>query len=286
MMRRTRVGRTDQAETQDLTQERRRLRRLRTRLHAAQQAYADLEPELLALQRWSLDVFPEHPVPDDLRAKVQRIRELGLTFLTEDQLCSLASCALEAEATGREGIMIEAGTARGGSAITLALAKAQQRELQVFDVFGMIPPPTDEDGEEVAERYTDIAEGRAQGRAGDVYYGYRDNLLDEVEASFATFGVPIGEHHVSLVPGLFQDTVTGTEPVALAHVDGDWFESTMTCLENIAPRLVPGGRLVVDDYHNWTGCKKAVDRYFANRPGYRLEIRAKVHVVRERNGDL
>lgn len=261
------------------------MRRLRAKLRAARAELADLEPELLALQLWSLDAFPEHPVSDELRTAIRRIREANLTFLTEDQLCSLASCALEVEASGREGIVIEAGTARGGSAIALALAKSQQRELQVFDVFGMIPPPTDEDGLDVAERYADITEGRARGRDGDVYYGYRDDLLGEVEASFAAFDVPATAHHVSLVPGLFQDTLVGTEPVALAHIDGDWFESTMTCLENIAPRLVPGGRLVIDDYHHWSGCKKAVDRYFTDRPGYTLELRAKVHVVRTSNGD-
>ncbi|CAA9289075.1 MAG: hypothetical protein AVDCRST_MAG48-377 [uncultured Friedmanniella sp.] len=43
---------------------------------------------------------------------------------------------------------------------------------------------------------------------------------------------------------------------------------------------MPGGRLVLDDYHAWSGCQRAVDEYFAGRPGYRLERRAQLHVVR------
>ena len=54
----------------------------------------------------------------------------------------------------------------------------------------------------------------------------------------------------------------------------------MTCLERLAPLLVPGGRLVLDDYYAWSGCRTAVDEYFAGRSGYHVERRAKVHVVR------
>ncbi len=167
----------------------------------------------------------------------------------------------------------------------MALAKSPERELQVYDVFGMIPPPTEDDGEQVAGRYATISEGRATGRDGETYYGYRDDLLGEVTESFARHGVPAPDSRVSLVRGLFQDTITGDEPVALAHVDGDWYESTMTCLERIAPRLVPGGRIVIDDFHTWAGCAKAVEEYFTGRPGFRVEMRAKVHVVRLTEGE-
>ena len=65
-----------------------------------------------------------------------------------------------------------------------------------------------------------------------------------------------------------------------AHLDGDWYESTMVCLERIAPLLAPGGRIVLDDYDAWSGCRNAVDEYFSDTEGFRFERRAKVHVVR------
>ena len=55
----------------------------------------------------------------------------------------------------------------------------------------------------------------------------------------------------------------------------------MTCLSRIAPLLVPGGRIVLDDYYAWSGCRAAVDEYFADRGGFRFEQRARLHVVRE-----
>ena len=78
------------------------------------------------------------------------------------------------------GLIIEAGTARGGSAIVMAAAKDAMRPMKVYDVFGMIPPPTDRDGEDVHKRYAKISGGAAKGVGGDEYYGYRDDLYGEV----------------------------------------------------------------------------------------------------------
>ena len=178
------------------------------------------------------------------------------------------------------GLLVEAGTARGGSAIVLAAAKAPERPLKVYDVFGMIPPPTERDGPDVHKRYEAIAAGEARGVGGETYYGYRDDLYDEVADSFTRLGVPPGEHGVELIRGLFEDTIELDEAVAFAHLDGDWYESTMTCLERIAPLIVPGGRIVLDDYFQWSGCRTAVDEYFAGRDGWRFERRSKLHVVR------
>jgi asparagine synthase (glutamine-hydrolysing) len=144
----------------------------------------------------------------------------------------------------------------------------------------MIPPPGDRDGEDVHRRYEAIASGSSPGVGGELYYGYRDDLLGEVRASFERHGVPVEAHHVELIRGLFEDTVRIDEPVALAHLDGDWYASTMTCLTRIAPRLAVGGRIVIDDYDMWSGCRAAVDEYFTGRPGFRFERRGRLHIVR------
>ena len=93
--------------------------------------------------------------------------------------------------------------------------------------------------------------------------------------------MPVQQHNVELVRGLFEDTIRLDEPVALAHLDGDWYESTMTCLTRIAPLLVSGGRIVLDDYYTWSGCRRAVDEYFADREGFQFEHRSRLHVVRD-----
>ena len=68
--------------------------------------------------------------------------------------------------------------------------------------------------------------------------------------------------------GWFQTTVPqfarDAAPIALLRLDGDWYESTMTCLEHLFPLVVSGGVVIVDDYGTWDGCSRAVHRYLAD----------------------
>ena len=175
---------------------------------------------------------------------------------------------------------MEAGTALGGSAITLASAKRKERALMVFDAFGLIPPPSDKDGADVHDRYRTIVSGASKGIGDDRYYGYREDLLGEVTGSFRSFGLEPSEHNIAFVKGFYQDTLRLEQPVALAHLDCDWYESLRTCLERIEPHLAPGGRQI-DDYYNWSGCTTAVDEFFATRRDrYGFEHRSRLHIVK------
>lgn len=237
--------------------------------------------ELTLLRDFTRHPFDDIVLPQRVEDVVRGVRERRLTYLGAPDLRLLAEMVVDADRCGREGLVIEAGTALGGSAIVMAAAKAVGREMRVFDVFGMIPPPTPEDGPDVHERYEVIRRGESKGLGGETYYGYREDLVAEVTGNFRSFGIEPEERRVELVQGLFEDTIDIAGPVAFAHLDGDWYASTLVCLERIAPHLEPGGRLVLDDYYHWSGCRTAVDEYFAGRRGYRVEHRARVHVVRE-----
>ena len=218
-----------------------------------------------------------YALPPHVEETIARVRREHLTYLKEENLRELAAMVVDAV----PGLVIEAGTALGGSAIVMAAAKAPDRPMKVYDVFGTIPPPGDHDGPDVHSRFATIAAGEAKGVGGETYYGYRSGLYEEVTDSFARLGVPAAEHNVELIRGLFEDTIEGDEPVAIAHLDGDWYESTMACLTRIAPRLAPGGRIVLDDYEAWSGCRAAVDEYFEGRDGFRREHRTRLHIVRD-----
>jgi hypothetical protein len=71
----------------------------------------------------------------------------------------------------------------------MASIKTPKRRLQIYDVFGMIPPPTDQDTEDVHERYKTISEGKSTGIGGDKYYGYEENLYEIVLSNFRDFGI-------------------------------------------------------------------------------------------------
>lgn len=259
---------------------RRRLRRLKARVAELEQANADLKAEIARTRSSVRDPLIDLALPEGVEAVADAVIGEHLTFLRRADLLVLARQVHQVDRLGAQGLIIETGAARGGSAIVMAAAKDPARPMKVYDVFGMIPEPSERDGEDVHRRFQKIASGQAKGRGGETYYGYRDDLYAEVTESFARHGVEAATHGVDLVQGLFEDTIHLDEPVAFAHLDGDWYDSTMTCLERIAPRLIPGGRIVLDDYFHYSGCRQAVDDYFAGRAGYRLERRAKIHVVR------
>ena len=211
---------------------------------------------------------------------IRAVRDDAITYLGRNALRDLYDQVQRIEAERVEGIVLEAGSALGGSAIVMATAKGAGRPLYVYDVFGMIPPPSERDGADVHERYRTIEAGQSEGIGGETYYGYEEDLMGKVAANFGRHGVPVEDRDVHLVKGLYQDTLHVEEPVALAHIDCDWYESVMTCLQRIEPKLSPGGALVIDDYYHWSGCRTAVDEYFSGkRERYAFVKRSRLHIL-------
>ncbi len=194
---------------------------------------------------------------------VRSLRSRGLTYLTAERLVNIINTCKAIHQANLPGLFIEAGCALGGTSILISKLKALERPFYVYDVFGMIPPPTEEDTREVHERYKIISEGKSTGLNGNKYYGYEENLYALVQANLADFDVDTKKESVSLIKGLVQDTMQINEPVAFAHIDVDWYEPVKTCLEQIFPNLVVGGSLILDDYYDWGGCRKAADEYLS-----------------------
>ena len=212
---------------------------------------------------------------------VARVERLRLTYLDIPALLDLRDLAHEADKAQRPGAFIEAGCALGGSAIVLAGSKNTGRPLFVYDVFGMIPPPSERDGRDVFERYEEIRTGRAKGIQNDGYYGYEAGLLSTVEENFRVLGLDPDATHVHLVQGLFEDTLHPSGPVALAHIDGDWYDSVAVCLQRIWPRMSPGGVVVIDDYDDWSGCRRAVADFLSVTTDVHTESRQRLHLVKD-----
>ena len=151
-------------------------------------------------------------------------------------------------------------------------ARAQARHFMGFDLFGQIPPPGPNDPPEAHERHAAIREGRSEGLNGATYYGYEADLYGKVSALMGRFGVAPDGNAIVLVKGLFEDTVPGGLPdaVALAHVDCDWYEPVKLCLAELAPRMGKGAAIVLDDYADWEGCRTAADEFLAANKKFEL----------------
>lgn len=195
------------------------------------------------------------------RELIACIRRAKLTYLTDGKLVNLIETCQSIEESNLPGIFLEAGCALGGSAILITKLKSTERPFFIYDVFGMIPPPSKKDTQDVHDRYRTIVKGKSKGIGGDKYYGYEENLYELVQSNLKSFGIHCDEESVSLIKGLVQETMKIDQPVAFAHVDVDWYDPVMTCLERIFPKLVIGGSIILDDYHDWGGCWKATDEY-------------------------
>ena len=214
------------------------------------------------------------------RRIVSAVRDRRCTYLSQARLESLIEQATRIKARAVPGHFAEFGIGLGGSGICLAAQLDGARQYWGFDVFGMIPPPSESDGAAAQKRYDVIASGQSKGIGDDPYYGYVPDLYHKVAASFAEFGLPVDRHTINLVPGLFQDSLPShlDFPVALAHVDCDWYDHVKYCLNAIGDRVSHYGVIVVDDYNDWPGCRQAVDEFLAENGNMVLEI-AHTHAI-------
>jgi O-methyltransferase len=210
-----------------------------------------------------------------LTATARAVQRERLTYLSSKRLRRLESTVSATLVRETPGDILEFGVALGGSAIVLAQhARRHGRAFHGFDVFGMIPPPTsDKDDAKSKNRYEVIASGQSKGIGGDTYYGYRQNLFDEVMASFARHGIPVDGNTIALHRGLFQETWADfrAHAVAFAHVDCDWHDPVKFCLEQLAKRVSPGGVIILDDYHDYGGCRTATDEFLLAHREFRME---------------
>jgi hypothetical protein len=85
--------------------------------------------------------------------------------------------------------------------------------------------------------------------------------LPWVKENFAWFGLL--DDRVRLLPGWFKDTLpgAGVAKIAVLRLDGDLYESTMDCLNNLWSKVSEGGYVIIDDYNAIGACKLAVDQF-------------------------
>jgi O-methyltransferase len=155
------------------------------------------------------------------------------------------------------GDFIETGVWRGGCCILmrgiLAVNAIKDRRVYAIDSFAGLPPPKPDlfplDEGLNLHLYAELAVS-----------------LEQVQANFARYDLL--DEQVIFVKGLFQETLPSLDagPFALIRLDGDLYESTYVTLENLYPKLSPGGFIIIDDYKLLTSVKAAVTDY-RNRMG-------------------
>ncbi len=131
---------------------------------------------------------------------------------------------------------VECGVAKGGCLAMMKFASGKNNKVFGFDTFDSMHTITNED-------------------LGDY------NVLN----TFNKLGLNM--NNVILVKGLFQDTleiqenVDNVGEIAVLRLDSDWYESTKICLEKLYDSVIDGGIIIIDDYGQFIGAKKATDEF-------------------------
>src|SRR5665213_943463 len=187
------------------------------------------------------------------------------TMTSTDRLYALYEAVRYVVAAELPGAFVECGVWKGGSvmmmAATLLSLGIRDRDIYLFDTFAGMTPPTDKD----------IDFRGAKAAALLARSGKEDNLawayspLDEVKSNLARTGYPV--ERFIFVAGDVLATLPAQAPasIALLRLDTDWYESTRHELEQLFPRLVRRGALIVDDYGYFRGARQAVDEYLARQ---------------------
>jgi hypothetical protein len=163
------------------------------------------------------------------------------------------------------GDFVECGVWKGGSMVatanTLIAADDVNRKLWLYDTFEGMSEPTGNDVDFMGQPADRLLAEQDREQADSIWCFSPEQ---QVREAMLSTGYP--EEKLEFVAGKVEDTLPKTKPdkIALLRLDTDWYESTKCELEQLFPRMVDGGILIIDDYGHWEGCRRAVDEYFEN----------------------
>lgn len=199
----------------------------------------------------------DHRLKSDEKRIISNVSKRTMT--NPNSLANLISATKYLNNGEIEGAFVECGVWRGGSALAFCLASleagVQSRLIYLFDTF---------------EGYTNTGERDFQisdGVKAEVLFNKDPNYvcsasLIDVQNGFKEIGYP--NELIHYIVGDIIKTPLDKLPdkIALLRLDTDYYHSTLWELENLYPRLVSGGVLIIDDYDHWNGSRQACDEYF------------------------
>lgn len=151
------------------------------------------------------------------------------------------------------GCIVECGVWRGGMIAGVYEYCETKRNSILFDSFEGLPDIKENDGD-AAKIWQENNKGVGL-----------DNCKAEISFAEKAMEMANSKNH-TIVQGWFDKTLPKTkitEPIAILRLDGDWYDSTMVCLENLYPLVQENGLIIIDDYYAWDGCSRAVHDYLS-----------------------
>lgn len=174
------------------------------------------------------------------------------TMIAPRLLFRMHDVASDVARRGVRGDVVECGVWNGGSLALLASAMGGERDAWAFDSFEGLPQPSAKDPEIVRSSW---------------FSGWNTGSPERVAEAWRRCGFPADRLHV--VPGWFEETFPRSEipTIAILHIDADWYDPILLCLERWYDHVAPGGAVLLNDWNLYSGANRAMEGFFARRGG-------------------
>ncbi|MEK7063262.1 MAG: TylF/MycF/NovP-related O-methyltransferase [Patescibacteria group bacterium] len=174
-------------------------------------------------------------------------------------LCQMYDILADLRARKVQGAFVELGAGRGGCGAFVAKVSKDMndtRPLWLLDSFEGLSEPTPAD----LQGMTKVREKVQKG-----YLRVAEQSVTEIVGKVAHSELS----RVHIVKGWFSDTVPANRAaigaIAILRLDADLYEPTIFGLRELYDSVVEGGYVVIDDYKNWIGARRALFEFFHER---------------------
>lgn len=154
-----------------------------------------------------------------------------------------------------EGTIVECGVWKGGMIGGIAKVLGANRNYYLYDSFEGLPDAKAIDGKRALDWQKDTENP-----------AYHDNCFADYEDAEQAMQIA-GAKQYEIHKGWFEESLSkySGAPIALLRLDGDWYDSTMTCLKQLFQYVEKDGIIIIDDYYFWDGCTRAVHDFLAQQ---------------------
>jgi O-methyltransferase len=164
---------------------------------------------------------------------------------------NLALCMLFKDV---DGCVVECGVWKGGMIAAMAEIMGNYHDYFLYDSFEGLPEAQEIDG------------GAAISWQGDKESPfYFDNC--KADMAYAERAMQMsGARNYKITKGWFSEALphfSCDRGIAILRLDGDWYDSTMECLNDLYNKVNRGGIIIIDDYYVWDGCARAVHDFLS-----------------------
>ncbi len=184
------------------------------------------------------------------------------TITSADRMYALYKAVEYVVGAGIPGDLVECGVLRGGNpmimAYTLLKEKRMDRNIYLYDTFAGASEPTEKDIKTLSGRPAKKTWEKCQKES---FNEWMYAPIEEVKKNVLSVSYP--SEKIFFVKGMVEKTIPSIMPskISILRLDTDFYESTYHELKHLFPLLSKGGVLIIDDYGDFTGAKRAVDKY-------------------------